>query len=321
MATALDLIKGALRNIAAYQSGDTIGQMDETDALTSLNDLLESWSIAKLNVYGSNENIVYFNAGQNSYTIGNPSNATLSLPNITGTITGNTITTTSVPSQLIAGNSILTASTITDLQSIVPANTYVTAVTATTITLSQNVTSPSNGNDQIYWTVPGNFGIPRPLRISSAFTRLNGLDFTINVTMSQERFNEILYKAQPGPWPTDAWYNPLMPYGVLKVYQMPGNSAELHLFTDTILADLQLNQTFVLPQGYARAIKWCLAEELWPQFWATVEVPTGLKKKAYESLALIKALNEQPAQVSRYDRALIGAGGRDGGWIIHGGYR
>jgi hypothetical protein len=134
--------------------------------------------------------------------------------------------------------------------------------------------------------------------------------------MSQSRYLEILYKAQPGPWPTVAWYNPLMPYGMISFYQTPGQDGECHLFTDTILTDLTINQTFILPQGYARAIKWCLAKELCAEY--GYPLTDVIKLHAAESLNLIKALNAQPAKIARYDMALVRGNRPDGGWIFHG---
>ena len=136
--------------------------------------------------------------------------------------------------------------------------------------------------------------------------------------MSQSRFLEILYKAQPGPWPTVAWYNPLMPYGQITFYQTPGNSSPFHLFTDTILADLTLNQTFILPSGYSRAIKWALAKEICAEY--GYPITEAIKTHAAEAIALIKALNAKPAEKAKYDRMLNRGNRGDGGWILRGGY-
>lgn len=190
----------------------------------------------------------------------------------------------------------------------------------TSITLSQNASvTPANNPDTISYTLPGDFAIPRPNRITHGFTRFSLLDFTIEVTMSQSRFLEILYKAQPGPWPTVAWYNPQEPYGLINFYQTPGNAAELHLFTDTILSNLTINQTFVLPQGYSRAIKWALAKEICAEY--GYPMTEAIKTNGAEALAMIKALNALPAEKAKYDRMLM-KGGKYGNaqWVFTGGY-
>lgn len=301
---------------------------DANDCLDTLNDLLDSWSIDKLLIFGSVENILNLNAGQALYKIGNPTNVSLGEPNIIGTLTAASPTITGVtimPADIVAGTAasgVNAGSSLTDVAGAIPSGTYVTAFSsgAQTITMSQNASStPSSNPEQITYTIPGDWAIPRPNRITNGFTRFSQLDFTCEVTMSQTRFLEILYKAQPGPWPTVAWYNPLMPYGQITFYQTPSNSSPFHLFTDTILSNLTLNQTFVLPAGYSRAIKWALAKELCAEY--GYPMTEAIKTHAGEALSMIKALNALPAAKARYDRMLTSVGSRNAGWILFGGYQ
>ena len=281
MATALDIITSALRRISSYQPGETISNPDTEDCLEALNDLLDSWSTDKLQIYGTNEYILQWQVGKFQYKVGNPTCTSIGEPPFTGTVTGGSATitgVTNIPTDLVAG------STLTDVANVVPEGTTVSSIGATTVTMSATATAtPSANPDTITYTIPGDFAIPRPLRITGGFTRINELDFWLDVYSSQDEYNAILYKFQPGPWPVIAWYNPQMPYGLLNVYQSPGQSAEFHLFADTILENLTATQTFVLPQGYARALKWNLAEELWPEYFGPAPIPTSLTKKAAES--------------------------------------
>src|SRR6185312_1752329 len=185
--TGLDIVKGILRKINSYQSGEQIAQPDAQDTLDVVNDMLDSWSTDKLYVYGSNENILSWVVGQNQYRIGNPTCTSLGEPPFTGTLTANSnvITgVTNIPKDLVAGtsyNAVGAGSTITDLQNLLPANTYVTAIGTNTVTLSAAPTLSSTGADQFTYTIPGDFPIARPLRITHGFTRLNELDFTMDV--------------------------------------------------------------------------------------------------------------------------------------------
>ena len=314
--TALDIIKAALRRINSYQTGETIAQPDQEDCLETLNDLLDSWSTDKLQVFGVNENILQWNIGQNQYKVGNPTCISIGQPPFSGNLTGGSpnISTTGIPNNLVVG------ATLTDLGAVIPEGTTVLQISGTTVTMSQNATAtPSIGLDQVTYTIPGDFAIPRPLRITGGYTRINELDFWLDVYTTQDQYNAILFKPQPGPWPTVAWYNPQFPYGILNVYQTPGMAAELHLFTDTILENLTITQTFVMPQGYARALKWNLAREICAEY-GYPETPT-IKKMASESLAMVKALNAQPPQRAKYDRELVRGNRPDGGWVVHGGFQ
>lgn len=340
MTTALGLIKGALRRINSYQSGDTIAPPDAQDCLETLNDLLDSLSTDHQMVFGANEWILSWTAQKRQYSIGNPTNAQLSganntqsassltWPNIVGTLTSGSPTITGVtnmPSNLVAGSTaayqVGSGSILTDVQNLIPAGTTVVAFNAgaQTITMSANATGNSIGVDSIGYTVPGDFPIPRPLNITGGFTRFNQLDFTLDVHTTQDQYTSLLYKAQPGPWPTVAWYNEQFPYGLLNAYQQPGNNAELHLFTDTILANLTLNQSIMMPQGYARALKWLLAREVAAEF--GFPLTDAINLGCQEAWSFIKAMNARPAAVARYDRELVRGNRADGGWIMHGGYR
>jgi hypothetical protein len=313
--TAQDIIKGALRRCNAYQSGDALASQDANDALTTLNELLDSMSTDNEMVFGSTEYVLNWIAGTNQYRIGNPSCTDLGESPFVGTLTFGSPTIsaiTSIPTDLAIG------ATLTGLSNAIPADTTVLAIGATTVTMSGNATA-SASLDQVTYTIPGDFAVARPLRITAGFTRINQLDFPFDVYTTQEEYTSILYKGQPGPWPTVAWYNDAMPYGILSVYQTPSSSAEVHLFTDNILSNLTLNQTLIMPQGYVRALKWLLAQELCAEF--GYPLTESIKTNAKSSSELIKALNAKPAKRSTYDRALVSGDRPDGGWITHGGYR
>lgn len=321
--TATDFVKGALRRINAYQSGETIAPQDLNDALEVANDLLDSWSTDKNYVFGTNEYILAWVPGQTQYRVGNPTNASLGLPGFTGTLTAGSSTIsgiTNLPAGLVVG------SALTDSANVIPAGTLAGSVGGTSVSMvnaagaAVNATATPGAPDTIGYTLPGDFAIPRPLRITGGYTRINELDFTLDVYATQDEYNSVLYKAQPGPWPVIAWYNNLMPYGILNVYQSPGQAGQLHLFTDTILANLSASTPIIMPQGYARAFKWCLAKELWSEYWGNQPLPASISKQADESLKMILALNAQPAKRSSYDRALTRGNRPDGGWITHGGF-
>jgi hypothetical protein len=328
--TAFNIIQTALRRINSYQSGETLATPDENDALEVLNDLLDSLSTSRQYVFGANENIFNWVAGQKQYKLGNPVCTLLGSVSFTGTLTSGSPTisgVTNMPANLVAGAAAAYAqgsgSILTDVQGLLPVNTTVLAFNAgaQTVTMSANAIGNSAGLDSFTYTVPGDFPMNRPLRLTSAFTRFNNLDFTLDIAETEQKFNEILYKAQPGPWPVVGWYNYTFPYGLLNVYQTPGNGAEFHLFSAGVLSNLTLTQVLVMPQGYARALKWLLSRELWTEFMGGSPLPQLIEKLAGEASAYIKALNAAPQAIANYDRTLTRGNRPDGGWIIHGGYR
>lgn len=318
--TAQDLITGALRNINVLAASETPSASDSSDALQVLNDLLESWSIDHLNVFCVVENLLSFTPGQYQYTIGNPVGGTL-----LGTLTAGSPTiqgVTAFPANLIVGG------TLTDVQASIPTSTATTIVafnaTAGTITMSANAVSTVSALEQITYTVPGNFAIPRPLRITNSFTRITtsgntGLDYQIDFEGGRDKYTAIGLKGVSGPWPIVGWYNPTFPYGNVYFYPNPSQAGVLHLFTDNIFTDFTtITQAINLPQGYARAIKKNLAIELAPEYGKGVS-PT-LQRQADESLKMVKSLNGTPTVQAFYDSDLVRGKRNDAGWIMSGGF-
>lgn len=312
MTTAQDIITGGLKFINAYAPGESLAADDANDALDTLNEVLDSWSTDQISVYGDRESIFTFTPGQYVYTIGNYDAGTFA-----GTVTSGsaTITLATVPSDMVVGGDLSGAG--------IAAGTTILAFNAGagTVTMSAVGTS-SPGAQQISYTIPGNFKSPRPLRITSAFTRIatsgSSLDYPIEV-VDQFRYLDIGYKAIAAPWPILVWYNPTMPLGTLSFYQNPSQAGQLYLYTDTILSRFSTLTTDVrLPQGYVLALKRAVGRALAPEYGAQWNPQMEkLYKEAYDN---VKALNAAPAVESNYDGTLVGTRRIDAGWILHGGF-
>lgn len=312
MTTAQDIITGALRFINSYAPGESLDQADANDALQTLNDLLESLSTQHASVFASGENIFSYTSGQYRYTIGNYDAGTFA-----GTVTSgsSTITSATIPADMVVNGDLSGPG--------IPEGAVIESfdVGAGTVTMSVNAVA-SAGPQQISYTIPGDFKMTRPLRITNAFTRIytqgSGLDYPIEI-VDQARYTDIGFKAIQAPWPIMLWYNPTYPLGELYFYQSPSGSAELHLYTDQILTNLTaLTQQINMPQGYSRALKRLLARELAPEYgvaWSGQQ--EKLAKEAYD---YIKGLNQVPTPTMRYDAELMQHQRTDAGWILRGGF-
>jgi hypothetical protein len=311
--TAQDLITGALKFINVYAPGESLDDADAQDALQTLNLLLESWSTTEASVFKSVENILQFTPGKYEYTVGNYDAGQFAGITTNGL---DVITGVDVPSDMVVGGD-LSGVGIPEGTTIVSFNSF-----TNTVVMSQNATV-SFGPQQISYTIPGDFKIPRPLRIRQSFTRIttqaSGLDYTIT-PIDEATYNRIGYKGIAAPWPIVMWYNPTFPLGTLKFYQNPSQAGELHLFTDNLLQSFtDLTEQVSLPQGYARALKFALGRELAPEYGA-IWTPTmnALYNEAYN---FIKALNKTPTPVSTYDAQIVMPKTTDAGWIMYGGFR
>lgn len=311
--TAQDIITGALRFCNAYAPGEPLAADDANDALLTLNDLLESLSTDEASVFASSENIFNFTAGQYQYTIGNYAAGTFSGVVTSGspTITGVTVPTNMVNRGDLTGVGIPTGTTILSFNSGLG-----------TVTMSANATA-TPGAQQISYSIPGDFKMERPLRITNAFTRIttqgSGLDYPIEI-IDKTKYSRIGFKAISAPWPVAVWYNPTWPLGQLYFYQNPSGAGELHLYCDNILTNLaSLTTTVVMPQGYNRFLKRKLARDLAPEF--GVVWTAQMERLTKEAEDFVKSLNMIPQEVSRYDSELVQGARADAGWILYGGFR
>jgi hypothetical protein len=313
--TANDLIRGALRFINEYAPGESLAASDSEDALETLNSLLDSLSTDPASIYGSLEAVLQFIPGQYRYTIGNYTAGTFSAQPTEGSPV---LTSVTFPPDIVVGSDLAGTGIATGAEVV----SFDTMIGTITMSLPAVSTPPIQ---QIEYTIPGDFKLPRPLRITQSFTRINtqqaGLDYPIEI-VTQDQYNSIGYKAIGAPWPIALWYNPTMPLGVLHFYQSPSQAGELHLFTDTILSNLgTLDSQVFLPQGYKRMLIRMLARDLAPEYGA-IWSPNQerLTKEAYEA---VRSLNQVPTPVAKYDTAILNMSNRspDASWILTGGFR
>jgi hypothetical protein len=312
--TALDLITGALRKINVLASGEVPSAAEQADALAVLNDMLDTWSTEHLSVFNNNENVLTFQNGKSTYTVGNPT-----LGTFLGIVTqgSNVVTGVTVPAGIVIGSNLSAPG--------IPSAAVVTAIGANTITFTPALPATATFPAQlISFTVPGDFPIARPLRVTNAYTRLttsgqSNIDYPCDI-WTLDQYSGIGLKSQPGPWPKVLFFNPGFPYATISVWPVPNGAAELHMWTDALLSSFaNLTDSVSLPQGYVRTIKLCLGLELAPEYGKKVDpMMIAQAKKAKDAL---RALNANPPTPSSYDGGIVAPGRADAGWILHGGFQ
>lgn len=113
----------------------------------------------------------------------------------------------------------------------------------------------------------GNFAIPRPDKIDSAFVRLltstTPLDYPLAIVAAREDYNTIALKSLSS-WPVALFYESTFPTGVLHVWPVaPAGLYELHIFTKSALpVYTALTNPLGLPPEYLEAALYCLAVRL-----------------------------------------------------------
>lgn len=72
--TAVEIVSAGMRTIGALGVGETMSDAELTDGLRALNDVIETWNIEGLSIYGSLPDTFSTVAGQSTYTIGSGGN-------------------------------------------------------------------------------------------------------------------------------------------------------------------------------------------------------------------------------------------------------
>ena len=322
MTQPIDIITRAMKDIGAVAAGEVPTADEAQDGLDMLNDMLAQWSNENMMVFYRTE--IIFKTVQNTvqYTLGPGGSVGATF---VGSISGNTLTVTSITYGAVTMGMTLTGTGITAGTTIVGFGTGAggNVNEAGTYTVSISQTASSTTISAYY---------ERPLSIESAFVRVattqggsniagGYLDYPLAI-LSLEEYESIGIKQLNGPWAKMIYYMPAETLGTIYVFPNP-SQGELHLFTQTIFRQYQtINDTMTFPQGYNMALRWCLAERLMPMFGKASQTQIALiTSYAAQAKSTIKRTNMRPAQVARYPDALMMGKAKDAGFIMDGGFR
>ena len=322
MTQPIDIITRAMKDIGAVAAGEVPTADEAQDGLDMLNDMLAQWSNENMMVFYRTE--IIFQTVQNTvqYTLGPGGSVGATF---VGSISGNTLTITSITYGAVTMGMTLTGTGITAGTTIVGFGTGAggNVNEAGTYTVSISQTAGSTTISAYY---------ERPLSIESAFVRVattqggsniagGYLDYPVAI-LSLEEYESIGIKQLNGPWAKMIYYMPAETLGTIYVFPNP-SQGELHLFTQTIFRQYQtINDTMTFPQGYNMALRWCLAERLMPMFGKASQTQIALiTSYAAQAKSTIKRTNMRPAQVARYPDALMMGKAKDAGFILDGGFR
>ena len=321
MTQPIDIISRALKDIGALEAGETPDSYQSQDAFDMLNDMIDQWSNESMMVSYKTEIIYPISPGVTQYTIG-PGGTIGAV--FVGSISGTTLTVTSITSGAIALGQTLSGTGISNGTTIVAFNTGAggNINEVGTYTVNINQTAASTTINSYY---------QRPLAINSAFVRINtysnnqpitngGLDYPVAI-LNVEDYEMIGLKTLAGPWPKALYYQPTETLGNIFVWPNP-SQGEMHIFADTLFSRyVTMYDTVVLPQGYSMALRWCLAERLMPMYGKASATQIGMiNAYAAQAKATIKRTNMKPIQSARFQDAMLSSRQKDAGWILSGGF-
>lgn len=183
------------------------------------------------------------------------------------------------------------------------------------------VTASKVATGQISYTVGpgGDFDIPRPSKLESAFFRQQfnqqlPVDYPFTILRAREDYNRIGLKTL-NAFPQFIFYDAANPLGNLFPWPVPNNQYEIHI---TVMQQLQqfagMDEEITLPPEYKAALMWNLTLELYPFY--GLPVNEIVAKKAEASMRIIEEAN---AQIPRLQ--MPGSlQGRGGSYNIYGDY-
>ena len=239
-----DLINRLLGELGLLPIGNAVDAATQQNALSSLNDLLESWSLESLMVVADVEESQTLTSGTAEYTVGN----------ITGSHTGSDNASVLTDANLALITSQYVGGTITNDTD--GSSGTVTANTATTVTATLAGGTDNDWDTDDEHTLSGDFDANRPLDINNdVFIRDSaGIDRPVAVEdISVYRARSV--KTTSGrPWMLS--YQPEFPLGRFSVYPTPNNSTDvLHYRVRTLLLSFaNLAAKINFPPGYTRAL-------------------------------------------------------------------
>jgi hypothetical protein len=133
--------------------------------------------------------------------------------------------------------------------------------------------------------VGGDFNTARPDAITFAFTRLNGVDFPLQLWTYQQ-YDSISLKSLTGSIPSVLYYEPSYPLGRIRIWCAPDSTAHvLHIESLKPFSRLAtLDAVIALPPGYERALRYALAQELMAEYGTASPLVIELAKSSKADL-------------------------------------
>lgn len=157
---------------------------------------------------------------------------------------------------------------------------------------------PLVANDGTYIVGPsGDVITERPLEVSGAsYIVFQNVSYPLTIATLND-YNQIPVKSLIAGIPLEMYVLPNMPNVTLQLWPIPSAAMTLNLWSNKLIQSFtNLTDVLTLPPGYERALGYCLAEEMGPEF--DVQVSADIKIKALQSRKVIKRTNTEVPRLS-----------------------
>lgn len=153
----------------------------------------------------------------------------------------------------------------------------------------------------------GDFDTTRPVKIDSAFQRINNIDYPIHV-ITDKQYRGIPDKSTSTDLVQMIYYDQGYPLGTLYAWPVPSVVVAIHLQTwSQIESFATATEAISLPPGYRRAIEYNLAIDLAPEYQRSIQpavlrvAAVGLRDVKRMNIRIPRMVNE-PGVLARSHR-------------------
>ncbi len=162
----------------------------------------------------------------------------------------------------------------------------------------------------------GNFVGVRPIQVDpSTYFNVGSVSYPL-MLINREQYSDIVLKTTTSSLPLVLYVNMTNPNVTMYMYPVPSQDITIHIISVVALTEPAATKTtLAYPPGYLRALTYCLACEIAPEF--GIEPSQTVRNIASKSKRNIKRINN-PDDLLQMPPALIG--GIPGGNIYNGWY-
>jgi hypothetical protein len=149
----------------------------------------------------------------------------------------------------------------------------------------------------------------RPVFLNNVTCVRSGVTTPVEV-VTQVEYDRIALKTISQPLVEKVLYINSFPLGKLVCYPVPSEAVTLTLgAARQVVGPILLADTIALPPGYLRAIRYCLAVELWPEYTNTTTDINTIKLLAAAAFGKVKVANTDTPTSTFEDIPNVQAGG------------
>lgn len=293
--TRIQLIKGALRLAGVTDGSEAPSAEDGETANEVLNLYLKSFMSKAPQLWRQTQAVLFLTPGTESYALGTGGDRACRLTDFVST---------TLSAAAASGASTITVNSISGLANGDQIGVELTdgtrqwttingAPSGTTVTLTATLTGAASSGATVYsYTTI----LERPLRITDAQRRVDGVDIEIELSARSEYFQQP-NKTQRGPV-LMAHYSPQLTNGRLYVWPTGSSVKETLRFTfERVLEDMDTNaDDFDLPVEWLECFKFGLAYRLAIEFSMTAKLQV-LKAEAEQREAELLAFDQEYASI------------------------